>query len=82
MVYLIFSSLQGAQDRSQAICQQQGCTGDITTYWFSCIENKNTLEGAMVVPEDQESLLTSEEISELKNEQYMIDNGWIEVSPF
>ena len=82
MVYLIFSSLQEAQDRSQEICQQQGCTGDITTYWFSCIENQTTMEGAMVIPEDQESLLTPEEISELKDERYMEMNGWIEVSPF
>jgi len=76
MVYLIFQSLQDAKDRSMEICIQTGCTDNVTTYWFNCIENQDTLQGAMEIPEDQESLLTTEEISELKTQQYMIDNGW------
>ena len=82
MKYLIFPSLQDALNRSQAICQQQGCTGDITTYWFGCIENQTTLEGAMQVPEGYEDVLTPQEISDLENQQYMVDNGWIQENPF
>ncbi len=76
MKYLIFTTEQDALDRSQEICIQTGCTGDVTIYWFGCIVNQNTLEGALEVPEDQENFLTTQEISELKDQQYMVDNGW------
>lgn len=76
MKYLIFPTLQDAKDRSMEICTQTGCTDDDTTYWFNCIENQDTLEGAMEIPEDQENFLTTQEISELQTQQYMIDNGW------
>jgi hypothetical protein len=76
MMYLIYQSLQLAQDKSFETCLQVGCTDDVTTYWFNCIENQNTLQGAIEVPEEQEYLLTTQEISELQTQQYMIDNGW------
>ena len=82
MMYLIFPSLQDALNRSQEICQQQGCTGDITTYWFGCIENQTTLEGAMEIPEGQEDVLLLQEISILQDQQYMVDNGWFQENPF
>jgi hypothetical protein len=74
--------MQLALDRSQEICVSQGCTGDTTTYWFGCIEHPITGEGAMYVPEDQEYLITEEEILELKDYQYMYDNGWFPDNPF
>jgi hypothetical protein len=82
MKYLIFPTMQLALDRSQEICVSQGCTGDATTYWFGCTEHPTTGEGAMQVPEDQEYLITEEEILELKDYQYMYDNGWFPDNPF
>jgi hypothetical protein len=82
MKYLIFSTIQLALNRSQEICISQGCTGNTTTYWFECIKHPTTEEGAMYVPEDQEYLITEEEILELKDYQYMYDNGWFPDNPF
>ena len=81
MKYLIFSTIQLALNRSQEICISQGCTGNTTTYWFGCIKHPITEEGAMHVPEDQEYLITEEEILELKDYQYMYDNGWFPDTP-
>jgi hypothetical protein len=92
MNYLIFSTLQLALNKSQEICISQGCTGDVTTHWFGCISHPITGQGAMqvskgedyiVVNEDGtetikngESVLTEEEILQLKDYQFMYDNGW------
>lgn len=74
--YLIFPTEQEALDRSEQIAIGQGCTGDITKYWFGTIVNPSTQQGAMVVPEEEESLLTPQEVDSLKDEQYMVANGW------
>lgn len=76
MKYLIFPSLMDAVNRSEEVSRLQSLTEDISVYRFGCIEHLITLQGVMEVPEGKESLLTSQEISELKNEQYMVDNGW------
>ncbi len=76
MKYLIFSTIQLALNRSQEICVSQGCTGDTTIYWFGCTEHPTTGEGAMRVLENQEHLIIEEEILQLKDYQYMYDNGW------
>jgi hypothetical protein len=81
MKYLLFQTEQEALNRSKEICISQGCTGDTTTYWFEVIKNSLTEEGAMQVPEGQELLLTEQEILELKNQQYMNDNGWFPDQP-
>jgi hypothetical protein len=81
MKYLIFPTMQLALNRSQEICVSQGCTGDTTTYWFGCTEHPTTEEGAMQIPEGQEALLTEQEILELKDQQYMNDNGWFPDQP-
>lgn len=81
MSYLIFSTKQEALNRSQEICISQGCTRNTTTYWFDVIKNKITNEAVMIIPEGQENLLTEQEVSNLKNYQYMYDNGWFDDAP-
>jgi len=82
MTYLIFPTEQQALDRSQEICVSQGCTGDTTAYWFGVITNSTTSEGAMQIPEDQQYLLTEQEVLELKDYQYMYDNSWFPDNSF
>lgn len=74
MKYLIFNTESEAQVRNHEICVSQGSgkPGDITQYWFSTI--MNNLECALVV--DDESLLTDIERENLKDEQWMTNNGW------
>jgi acyl carrier protein len=62
MKYLLFETEQEGLNRSQEICISQGCTGDTTTYWFGVIKHPLTEQGAMQVPEEQESLLTEQEV--------------------
>ena len=81
MLYLIFASEQEAIDASQQIAVEQGCTGDVTSYWFSWIQHPTNGEGALQVPEDQTSVLTEEEIAILKDQQFMDDNGWFPPAP-
>lgn len=75
MLYLIFPTEQDAQDRSHEIAVAQGCSG-VTQYWFGWIVHPTTLEGALQIPEDQQSLLTEEEIAELKDQAFMEAGGW------
>lgn len=77
MLYLIFPTEQDAQDRSHEIAVAQGCSG-VTQYWFGWIVHPTTLEGALQIPEDQQSLLTEEEIAELKDQTFMEAGGWFE----
>lgn len=98
MKYLVYPTYQEALDRSQEICVSQGCSGDTTTYWFGCIEHPITGEGAMQVFKGEdyiatepdgtevivngESVLTQNEILQLKDYQFMYDNGWFPDNPF
>jgi len=75
MLYLIFPTEQDAQDRSHEIAVAQGCSG-VTQYWFGWIVHPTTLEGALQIPEDQQSLLTEAEIAELKDQAFMEAGGW------
>lgn len=77
MLYLIFPTEQEAQDRSHEIAVAQGCSG-VTQYWFGWIVHPTTLEGALQIPEDQQSLLTEEEIAELKDQAFMEAGGWFD----
>ena len=81
MIYLILPTEQKALDRSQEICISQGCTRETTTYWFEVIKNNTTNEGAIIVPEEQIYLLTQQEVQQLKDYQYMYDNGWFNYTP-
>ena len=75
-MYLIFPTEQAAMDRNHEIAVAQGCSGT-TQYWFSWIVKDP--EAALVV--DQPDLLTPEEVAELKDYQYMDDNGWFSNPP-
>lgn len=76
MKYLIFQDKQTALDRSKEIAISLGCVGSITTYWFGVIEHPTTFEGAMEISENEEDKLTSSEILELKDKNYLETNGW------
>lgn len=80
MKYLIYNTKIDAENRTKEIAISQGCDqnpSDITTKWFAVIENATNIpQSALVVPEDEEDKLTQQEIDSLKDEQYMIDNGW------
>lgn len=77
MMYLIFPTEQAAMDRSEQIAIAQGCTGDVTKYWFAWIVSyTNAPESAMMVPEDETDKLTPIEVTELKDQAYMEANGW------
>lgn len=76
MLYLIFPTEQEAIDRTQEIATEQGCTGDITLYWFGWIVHPSSTETALQVPDDQVGYLTPTEQSELKDQAYMDANGW------
>ena len=77
MLYLIFPTEQDAQDRSHEIAVAQGCSG-VTQYWFGWIVHPTNGEAALQIPEDQENLLTEEEIASLQDQAYMEANGWFE----
>ena len=77
MMYLIFPTEQAAMDRSEQIAIAQGCTGDVTKYWFAWIVSyTNAPETALIVPDDEADKLTPAEITELKNQAYMEMIGW------
>lgn len=75
MLYLIFPTEQDAQDRSHEIAVAQGCSG-VTQYWFGWIVHPTNGEAALQIPEDQENLLSPEEIASLQDQAYMEANGW------
>jgi len=81
MEYLIYQDLQSAKDRSFQIADEQGCTDDVTMYWFTVISHPTNGEGAMCIGEGEENKLTTQEQSELVNQQYMDDNGWFPPLP-
>lgn len=74
MKYLIFNNELEAQNRNNEICISQGSgkPGDITRFWFGIINKESDF--ALVV--DDESLLTDIERQNLKDEQWMVNNGW------
>jgi hypothetical protein len=79
MLYLIFASEQDAIDASSQIAVEQGCTGDVTSYWFSWINHPTNGESALQVTET--SVLTEGEIASLQDQQFMDDNGWFAAPP-
>lgn len=76
-MYLIYSNQSLAEDRSKQIAANEGCTNDITHYWFSTIVSyTNPPFAALEIPDNQTDLLTAFEISQLKDKAYMEANGW------
>ena len=55
-----------AVNRSESVSRQQSLTEDISVYRFGCVEHLVTLHGAVEIPEGKESLLSLQEVSELK----------------
>jgi len=77
MNYLIFNTEQLATTRSGEIATNKGCSGNITHYWFSWVVSyTNSPLTALIIPDDQINLLTPQEQSELKDQNYMDSNGW------
>ena len=76
MKYLTYNTKDDALSRSQEIAIEQGCTNSITSHWFGVIEHPTTLEGAMQIPDGEESKLTDIEINNLKDYSYMENDGW------
>lgn len=77
MMYLIYPTEVPAKDKSKQVAASEGCTNDITHYWFSTIVSyTNPPFAALEVPDDQTDLLTPSEVSQLKDKAYMEANGW------
>lgn len=77
MKYLIFNTRSDADIKNQQIATSQGAgttAGDVTRFWFNTIDNLQTQQAALQVYD--ESVLSQQDIQDLKDEQYMIDNGW------
>lgn len=75
MKYLIFPSEADAQFRNHQIAIAQGSGGvdDITQYWFGMITHQ---DGRAALEVDNESLLLSSEVAQLKNEDFMRNENW------
>lgn len=78
MKYLIFNTEEQALDRSHEIAINEGCNG-VTKYWFGVIKHPIDDNAAMEVSEDEVDKLNTTEQDDLKNRQYMEDNGWFPI---
>jgi hypothetical protein len=81
MQYLIYPSHELAVQRSYNIASEQGCTDDVTAYWFVIVDHPTNGESAMQILEGEEDKLTPEEQSQLVSQQFMDDNGWFPLIP-
>jgi hypothetical protein len=81
MQYLIYPNHQDAVNRSFDIATEQGCTDNVTMYWFGVINHPTNNEAAMQIPEGEENKLTSQEQSQLVSQEYMDGNGWFPPFP-
>lgn len=80
MKYLTYANRSDAQNRSAEIATAMGCGrgfGDITKYWFLAIEHPTTKAGALAVPSDEETKLTTPEKATLTDESTMKTAGWM-----
>lgn len=73
-----FFSLEDAEQRSADIAKKNGCKGDISKFWFQVIKHKDDKEYALVIPDGEEMQLDKEEISALKDLDYMEKDNWFE----
>lgn len=76
MKYLIFPSFDMALQRSHNIAVEQGAgkEGDVTQYWFGTIEHE---DGRAAMEVSDEALITDAEKLELKDENWMENDGWL-----
>ncbi len=80
MLYLIYGNTQDAMDRSEEIAFAQGCTGDITTYWFGWKDLKYDSKKHSEYAED----LLNAPICEVLGSVvffYQLFNNWIKNTP-
>jgi hypothetical protein len=77
MKYLIYGNEQDAKNRSEQIANEQGCSGNLTKYWFGWITSySNPPATAMIVPDDQTDLLNHSEQSLLQTNAQLEAMGW------
>lgn len=80
MQYLIYNTKAAAQSRTAQIATNLGCgknANDVTKYWFGWIEHPTNIpQAALQIPEGEESKLTAQERVALKDEAFMIQQGW------
>lgn len=81
MQYLIYPNHAEAEARSFDIATEQGCTDDVTMFWFGIVDHPTNGESAMQIPEGEEDKLTEQEQSELVSQEYMDVNGWFPPIP-
>jgi hypothetical protein len=83
MKYLIFDTEDKANTRNQQIAIEQGAgdnQGDITQYWFAMIKHQENDLWCLCIPEDDLNKITEEEKSNLKDYNYLENNGWITIN--
>lgn len=77
MRYLIYANEQDAKNRSEQIANEQGCSGNLTKYWFGwVISYSNSPATALIVPEDQMTKLDSSEQSLLQTQSQLESMDW------
>lgn len=80
MKYLTFSDRASAQARTGAVATALGCgqhPDDVTKYWFGIVTHPGQAPlSALVVPPEDEDLLTAQERSQLKDYAHMATQGW------
>jgi len=65
MQYLICASHADAIAISARVAQEQGCTGDVTAYWFGVQDHPTDGRAAVLVLADEEDKLSPDERAEL-----------------
>jgi hypothetical protein len=77
MKYLIYGDEQDAKNRSEQIANEQGCSGNLTKYWFGWVTSySNPPATALIVPEDQITKLDSSEQSLLQTQLQLESMDW------
>ena len=80
MKYLIgFLSEESVKTRTYEVAHVQGCTDNITEFWFGWIEHPARVEFGLIVPENEQFRLTDEEQAALKTYSELEADGWFEV---
>lgn len=79
-VYLTgFLSEQSAINRSEEIANFQGCTRDVTRYWFRWFKHSSSDEWSLDIIDGHESLLTQDEQNACKTYIELDSNGWFTI---
>lgn len=79
MNYLIYNTKALSKSKSMEVATSLGCKknpDDITTEWFRTIEHPTLPFAALCIPNNQQNLLTNQEINRLKSREFMIQQGW------